>query len=100
MINKTYSNKDYIGFSSDGTAPLYTESNATAPVMGTWQGINWSRDELLLAMKFTINDTEYSGQYHHKSGVDEYVPPYAGKYCHFVSEIAADTMIKTWKGEP
>ncbi|HGF9411608.1 TPA: hypothetical protein ACJETM_000450, partial [Acinetobacter baumannii] len=99
MINKTYSNKDYIGFSSDGTAPLYTESNATAPVMGTWQGINWSRDELLLAMKFTINDTEYSGQYHHKSGVDEYVPPYAGKYCDFVTENAADAMIKTWKGE-
>ncbi|MDC5403459.1 hypothetical protein OHW78_02210 [Acinetobacter baumannii] len=97
MINKTYSNKDYIRFSSDGT--LYTESNATAPVMGTWQGINWSRDELLLAMKFTINDTEYSGQYHHKSGVDEYVPPYAGKYCDFVTENAADAMIKTWKGE-
>lgn len=99
MINKTYSNKDYIEFSSDPTAPLYTESNRTAPAMGTWQGINWSRDELLLAMKFTINDTEYSGQYHHKSGVDEYVPPYAGKYCDFVTENAADAMIKTWKGE-
>lgn len=99
MINKTYSNKDYIGFSSDGTAPLYVDSNRTAPAMGTWQGINWSRDELLLAMKFTINDTEYSGQYHHKSGVDEYVPPYAGKYCDFVTENAADAMLKAWKGE-
>lgn len=100
MINKVYSNKDYIEFSSDGTAPLYIDSNRTAPVTGTWQGITWSRDEASLAMKFTIDNTDYSGQYHHQSGADEYVPPYTGKYCDFVSEIAADTMIKTWKGKP
>ncbi|ARD30348.1 hypothetical protein [Acinetobacter lactucae] len=100
MINKVYSNKDYIEFSSDGTAPLYIDSNRTAPATETWQGITWSRDESSLAMKFTIDNIDYSGQYHHQSGTDEYVPPYTGKYCNFVSEIAADTMIKTWKGEP
>ena len=55
------------------------------------------RDEVTKLMKFMVSGTQYAGQYHHMSGMDEYVPPYAGKYCDFVNEKAANAMRQTWE---
>lgn len=97
VINKHISNKNYISFSSDGTAPIYVDSNITAPAAGTWGAVTWMRDEVTKLMKFMVSGTQYAGQYHHQSGMDEYVPPYAGKYCDFVNEKAANALIQTWE---
>ena len=73
------------------------DSNITAPAAGTWGAVTWMRDEVTKLMKFMVSGTQYAGQYHHQSGMDEYVPPYAGKYCDFVNEKAANALIQTWE---